>query len=175
MMTHDAFRPPWKLLAQLFGELSRISKIGVVNVDVFRDDLFDPSAGSISRLSLLNPGRPQQFVDVAGLDLRDREFSDNRVSAAFERRRPLIAVLLAPGRPMLANVGFGALLEGGQSDLDLDGFRVLARRWLLLSTPGVQRSPFTRRRAASRAKRASFSDTSLSEPRPSQRCLPSFQ
>jgi hypothetical protein len=34
-MTHDAFRPPWKLLAQLFGELSRISEIGVVNVDVF--------------------------------------------------------------------------------------------------------------------------------------------
>jgi hypothetical protein len=33
---------------------------------------------------------------------------------------------------MLANVGFGALLERGQSDLDLYGFRVLARRSLLL-------------------------------------------
>ncbi len=33
---------------------------------------------------------------------------------------------------MVANVGFGALLEGGHSDLDLYGFRVLARRSLLL-------------------------------------------
>ena len=33
---------------------------------------------------------------------------------------------------MLANVGFGALLEGGQSDLDLYGFRFIARRSLLL-------------------------------------------
>jgi integrase len=31
---------------------------------------------------------------------------------------------------MLANVGFGALLEGGQSDLYLYGFRFLARRSL---------------------------------------------
>jgi hypothetical protein len=81
---------------------------------------------------LLNPDRPQQFVDVAGLDLRDREFSDHRESVAFERRRPLITVLPAPNRPMLANVGFGALLEGGQSDLYLYGFRFLARRSLLL-------------------------------------------
>ena len=72
MMAHDAFRAPWKFLAQLFGELGRISEIGVVNVDVFRDDRFDPSADAIGRLSLLNPDRPQQFVDVAGLDLRDR-------------------------------------------------------------------------------------------------------
>ena len=131
-MSDDAFRSPWKLLAQLIGELGWISKIGVVNIDILRDDGFDPSADTISRLSLLNPDRPQQFVDVAGLDLRDREFSDNRVSVAFERRRPLITVLFGPGRPMLTNVGFSALLEGGQSDLDLYGFRVLARRSLLL-------------------------------------------
>ena len=33
---------------------------------------------------------------------------------------------------MLANVGFGAPLEGGQSDLDLYGLRFLPRRSLLL-------------------------------------------
>ena len=41
-------------------------------------------------------------------------------------------MLLAPGRPVLANVGFGALLEGGQSDLDFYGFRFPARRGFLL-------------------------------------------
>ena len=74
MMSHDPFRPLWKFLAQLFGELGGISKIGIVNIDILRDDRFDPSADTISRLSLLNPDRQQQFVDVAGLDLRDREF-----------------------------------------------------------------------------------------------------
>ena len=132
MMPHDAFRASWKFLAELFGEFGRISEIGVVNIDVFRDDRFDPSADSIGRLSFLKPDRPQHFVDVAGLDLRDRELSDRRVSVTFERRRPLIAVLLAPGQPMLANEGFGALLEGRPDDLDLCGFRVLARRPLLL-------------------------------------------
>ena len=176
MMPHDTFRPPWKLLAQLFGEFGGISKIGVVNVDVLRDDRFDPSADTIGRLSLLYPDWPEQFVDVAGLDLRDREFPDNRVSVAFERRRPLITVLFAPGRPMVSNEGFSALLEGGQSDLYLYGFRFLTRRSFLLHDIDARcaRSPFTRSRAASRAMRASFSDTSLREPRPSQRCLPSF-
>jgi hypothetical protein len=131
-MPHDAFRPPWKLLAQLLGEFGRIAKIGVVNIDVLCDDRLDPSADTISRLSLVNPDWPEQFVDVAGLDLRDGEFSDRRVGIPFERRRPLFAVLLALGRPVLANVGFGARLEGGQSDLDLYGFRFLTRRSLLL-------------------------------------------
>src|SRR5260370_19053183 len=89
MMTHDAIRPPWKLLAQLFGELGRISKIGVVNIDVLRDDRFDPSADAISCPSPLDPDWPEQFVEVAGLNLRDGEFSDRRVGAPFERRRPL--------------------------------------------------------------------------------------
>ena len=132
-MPHDAFRAPWKFLAELFGELGGISKIGVVNVDVFRDDRFDPSADTIGRLSLLNPDRPEQFVDVTGLDLRDREFSDSRVSVAFERRRPLIAVLRAPSRPVLANIDFGALLESRQGDLDLYGFRFFASVSLLLN------------------------------------------
>ena len=133
MMLHDTFRPPWKLLAQLFGELGRISKIGVVNIDVLRDNRLDPSADTISCLSLLDPNWPEQFVDVAGLDLRDGEFPDRRVGVPFKRRRPLITMLLAPGRPALANVDFGALLECGQSDLDLYGFRFLTRRALLLN------------------------------------------
>src|SRR5450631_426428 len=104
MMPHDAFRSPWKFLAELFGEFGGISKIGVVNVDVFRDDRFDPAADTIGRLSLLNPDRPQQFVDVAGLDLRDGDFSERRVSVPFERRWPLITMLLAPRRPVFTNV-----------------------------------------------------------------------
>ena len=72
MMTHDAFRAPWELLAQLFGELGGISKIGVVDVDVLSDDGLDPSAHTIRRFALLYPNRPKQFVDVAGLDFRDR-------------------------------------------------------------------------------------------------------
>jgi hypothetical protein len=59
MMPHDAFRPPWKLLAPLFGKLGGISKIGVVNIDILRDDRFDPSVDTIGCLSLLNPDRPQ--------------------------------------------------------------------------------------------------------------------
>src|SRR6266851_8740508 len=105
MMSHDPFRPLWKFLAQLFGEFGGISEFGIVHVDVLCDDRFDPSADTISCLSLLNPDRPQHFVDVTGFDLRDREFSDGRVSVPFERRRPLIAMLLAPSRPVPANVG----------------------------------------------------------------------
>jgi hypothetical protein len=85
MMPHDALRAPWKFLAQLFGELGRISKIGVVNIDVLRDDCFDPFADTIRRLALLKPDWPEQFVDVAGFDLRDRELSDRRVGVPFER------------------------------------------------------------------------------------------
>jgi hypothetical protein len=59
-MPHDTFGPPWKLLAQLFGRLlGRISKIGVVNIDVLRDNRFDASADTISCLSLLDPDWPE--------------------------------------------------------------------------------------------------------------------
>jgi hypothetical protein len=73
-----------------------ILQVGVVNVDVLRDDLFDPCAYTIGCFSLLNPDWLEQFVDVAGLD-PDRELSDRRAGVPFERRRPLIAVLLASG------------------------------------------------------------------------------
>jgi hypothetical protein len=58
MMTDNALRPPREFLAQLFGEFGRVSEIYVVNVDVSRDDRFDPSTDAIGRLSLLNPDRP---------------------------------------------------------------------------------------------------------------------
>jgi len=139
MMPHDAFRAPWKFLAQLFGERGRISKIGVVNIDVLRDDCFDPSADTIRRLALLNPDWPEQFVDVAGLDLRDREFSDRRVGVPFERRRPLIAMLLAPGRPALADVDFGAFLKVDRVSLISVTFASsrAARFSCTISTPGA--------------------------------------
>src|SRR6266436_3281424 len=101
MMPHDAFRAPWKFLAQLFGERGRISKIGVVNIDVLRDDCFDPSADTIRRLALLNPDWPEQFVDVAGLDLRDREFFYLRI------RRPPRSTLFPYTTLYLAAAGVG--------------------------------------------------------------------
>jgi hypothetical protein len=64
---------------------------------------------------------------VAGLNLRDSEFPDCRIGVPFERRRPLITMLLAPGRPALANVDFGALLECGQSYLELYGLLASSR------------------------------------------------
>src|ERR1700733_5360015 len=132
MMPHDTLRPPRKLLAQLLSELGRIPKIAVVNIDVLRDDRFAPSANTIGRLSLLNPDWPEQFIDVARLDLRNSEFSDRRVGVPFEQRRPLISVLPAPGRPVVANERFRALLESGQDDFGFHGFRFLTRRSPLL-------------------------------------------
>lgn len=52
--------------------MPHIIPFGIVNIDVLRDDRFDPAAETIARLSLLLPDRLEQFVDVAGLDLRDR-------------------------------------------------------------------------------------------------------
>jgi hypothetical protein len=72
MMPHDTLGSPWKFLAQLTDEFGKISKMGVVNIDVSRDDYFDPSTGTIRSLALLNPNWPDQLVDVAGPDLRDR-------------------------------------------------------------------------------------------------------
>jgi hypothetical protein len=83
-------------------------------------------------LALLNPDWSEHFVDVTGLDLRNGEFSERRVSVPFERRWPLITMLLAPRRPVFTNVGFGALFEGGHSDLALYGLRFLTRCPLLL-------------------------------------------
>jgi hypothetical protein len=41
----------FKLLAQLLGEFGRIAEIGVVNIDVLRDDRLDPSADAVSCFS----------------------------------------------------------------------------------------------------------------------------
>ncbi len=66
-MPNDAFRSPWKLLTQLFGEFCRVSEFGIVHVDVLCDDRFDPSRGPDWPFPLLKPERPQQIVDVASL------------------------------------------------------------------------------------------------------------
>jgi hypothetical protein len=50
-MLHDTFWPFWQFLSQLFGQFGGISKISVVDIDVLRDNRFDPSADTISRLS----------------------------------------------------------------------------------------------------------------------------
>src|ERR1700759_534441 len=93
MMPHDPFWPPWKLFAQLFRELGWISKVCVINIRVLRNDRFDSSADTISCLALLNPNWSEHLVDVTGLDLRNGEFSERRVSVPFERRWPLITML----------------------------------------------------------------------------------
>lgn len=82
----DALRP-LALHLPYFGSVGsdcRIAKIDGVNIDVLRDDRFDPSADTIGCLSLLNPDRPEQLVNVAGLDLRNGKFSDCRVGVPFE-------------------------------------------------------------------------------------------
>ena len=67
----------------------------VTAIEVLRDDRFDPAADTISRLSLLNPDRPEQFVDVAGLDLGDGEFSDGESLGALPRGNALPSRALA--------------------------------------------------------------------------------
>ena len=52
----------------------------------------------------------------------------------------MIAMLLAPGRPVLAYVDFGAFFEGRQTELDLYGPRFLARRSLLLHDIDAKRA-----------------------------------
>jgi hypothetical protein len=75
----------------------------------------------------------EAMIQQAANDLADKAEGIAAVGVPFERRWPLITMLLAPGRPALANVNFGALLECGQSDLDLYGLRFLTRRALLLN------------------------------------------
>lgn len=66
------------------------------------------------------------------------------------RRRPSIAVLLGPGRPALANAGFGSLIEGRRSDLDPYRFRCITCDSLLIHNIDAKRTAiaFTRRRTA---------------------------
>jgi hypothetical protein len=61
-------------------------EVRIVDVNVLRDDGFDPAEDAIGRLPLLSPDRLQQVVDVARLDLRDRERADRRIGRLNLRR-----------------------------------------------------------------------------------------
>ena len=100
-----------KLFAKLLCQLGRIAEIGIIYVRVLRDDRLDSAAHPVRGLALGQPDGLKQFVDVARPDLRDRQLSDGGVGVAFKRSRPLVAVLLAPGRPLRAYIGLGAFLE----------------------------------------------------------------
>jgi hypothetical protein len=90
MMPHDTFGPPWKLLAQLFGRLlGRISKIGVVNIDVLRDNRFDASADTISCLSLLDPDWPE-IAGWAVFVLQAGGLVLSGMVASYAKRRALL-------------------------------------------------------------------------------------
>lgn len=54
VVTYDALRPFGKFLSELFGQLGRIAKILVVDVNILRDDCFDPprTRFAVSRLSI---------------------------------------------------------------------------------------------------------------------------
>jgi hypothetical protein len=56
-MADHALRPLRKLLAQLLGQIGRIAKILVVDINVLRDDRFDPPADSVGRFTLFDPNR----------------------------------------------------------------------------------------------------------------------
>ncbi len=64
MMPDDAFRLPWKFLAQLFSELGGIPKILVVDVDVLRD--YRLPADTICRLSPAHARLVNAIIFVTG-------------------------------------------------------------------------------------------------------------
>jgi hypothetical protein len=78
-MLHDPLGPLGKLFAKLLGELGGIAEILVVDVNVLRDDRFDPAADTVGRFALGNPDWLEQIMDVARLDLGDREITDRGV------------------------------------------------------------------------------------------------
>src|SRR4029078_3484268 len=77
-----------------------------------------------SRSYTCGPGRPR--VDVAWFDLRDRQFVNGVVGVALQGGRPLVAMLLTPGRPVRPDVSFGAFLEGRQHHFCRYGFSLFA-------------------------------------------------
>lgn len=70
--------------------------MGIIDIDVLRNDRFHPAADAVRSLPLLHPDRFQKVVNVARLDFQYRELADGGIGIALERRRPLIAVLLTP-------------------------------------------------------------------------------
>jgi hypothetical protein len=144
---------------------------------VLGDDRLDWAAHPVGGLALGHPDGLEQFVDVARLDLRDRQLPDSGVgvrlseeghwSRCFSLQVDHCARMQALAHS--SNVGAARC-----ASIAMASWRTSRRSWMM-STPAVLRSAFTRRRAASRASRAFLRDTSLKEPRPCQRSLPSFQ
>lgn len=70
---------PWKLLEQLFGELGRIPKISVVNIDVLRDNRFDPSdeEGPLRRaFSFALPQPANHLAEQRALRIEGEEYGE---------------------------------------------------------------------------------------------------
>jgi len=118
MMACDALEPLGKLFAELFRELGWIAKILVIDVYVLRYDRFYPTTDPVGRFPLREPNGPEQFIDMAWLDLRYRELTDRGVSVPLERGRPLVAVFFAPGIPTIIDIGLRTFFK----DLRLLGF-----------------------------------------------------
>ncbi len=111
VVPNDALGTLRKLFAELLCKFGGIPEIEIVDVCVLRNDRLNSAAHSIGSLALGHPDQLKQFVNVARLDLGDRQLSDCRIGISPKRGWPLVAVLLAPSRPLRPNVGLGAFLE----------------------------------------------------------------
>jgi len=125
VVPNDALGKFGKLFAELLCQFGGIPEIEIVDVCVLRNDRLDSAANAIGSLALGHLDRLKQFVNVTRLDLGDRELADCRISISLKRGWPLVAVLLAPGRPLRPNVGLGAFLERWVRSLCFDGLRLL--------------------------------------------------
>jgi hypothetical protein len=96
----------------------------------------------MARLAMIRCGRDQLHLAS--------ELANHAAGMTIARRRPSIAVLLAPGRPALANAGFGSLIERKRSDLDPYGYGCVRCGSLLIDNIDARRTviAFTRRRTA---------------------------
>jgi hypothetical protein len=66
MVANNALQPSGRLLAELFRELCRITKILLIDVHILRDDRFYPTANTVGRFAFLKPNRLEKFMDMAG-------------------------------------------------------------------------------------------------------------
>jgi hypothetical protein len=114
-----------KLFAELLCKFGGIPEIEIVDVCVLRNDRLNSAAHPIGSLALGHPDRLKQFVNVTRLDLGDRQLADCRIGISLKRGWPLVAVLLAPSRPLRPNVGLSAFLERWCRSLRFDSLGLL--------------------------------------------------
>lgn len=84
MVSWTLLRTFWKFSPQLFGQFRRISKFGVVKIDVSCDYGLDAAANPICSFGLVDPYRLEQLKDMARLDLADLEVAYRGVCIVFE-------------------------------------------------------------------------------------------